>query len=465
MSAVTAQQFRETRSQVLPNHGTSVAVGDVDADGHIDFVFGISGSAQLVRSDGRSLRNETAARLPPPPIGPPILLVADVDLADLDGDGDLDLLIASQNALSSVIYRNDGEGFFNDDTAVLLPPATYGVLRHLVADVDRDGDLDVLVDTASGPDRLLRNNGSGTFTDVTQTHLPPSSGSHLMVAGDFDGDLDADVLLGPVPTLWLNDGTGRFTGGPTLPLPWVHNVSLADLNGDGRLDVVARGYFANTTTMLLSQSNGALAPAPANGVPPTLRPFDLADIDGDGDVDVVGHDLLLNDGNGTFTNATAGAFPPLLWHHTIVRVVDIDRDEDQDVLFFGALCFPGCEPQVLLNHRIQLVAPWPPWIGTSYDVQVFAARDALQDPVLALVFGSLSPGDEVLPGIGWIGIPVAAAVPLPSLLLLPPDTTATLTLPVPMSPSLVGTPLYFQSLVLMSDNRLRRSNAFGDRIQ
>ncbi|MCA8953423.1 MAG: VCBS repeat-containing protein [Planctomycetes bacterium] len=464
LAALTAQQFRATRAHELPTNGPAMVVGDVDGDGHPDLVFGGTGSVVLVRNDGRSFADETAARFPPPTTTA-ILMVSELDLADLDGDGDLDLLIACANERASVIYRNNGAGVFSDATAAMLPPATYGVLRHLVIDVDLDNDLDVLVDVNGGQDRLLQNDGTGVFTDVTQTALPASAGAFVLAACDLDGDLDADLLLGPIPTLWINDGTGRFTVGPTLPVPLLWTAAVAELNGDGQPDIVTTGFFANTSTLLLSQPGGGLAPAPANGVPAGLRVFDFADIDEDGDTDIVGYQLLLNDGTGVFTDATAGALAPSLLLHKAVAVADLDRDGDRDVLFVAAPCFPGCLPEVMLNHRIQLVAPRAPYLGLTYDLQIFATRDASQDPVLAIPFASLFPDDWILPGVGWLGISPVSAVALPWTSMQAGNGTPTLSAPIPPSPGLWGLELYFQALVLMQDGRLLRTNALVDRVQ
>ncbi|MCR9247476.1 MAG: VCBS repeat-containing protein [bacterium] len=437
LSGLAAQQFRPTRTHLLPANGASIAVGDVDRDGHPDLIFGGDGLA-FARNLGRTFVNETTPRLPPA-AGTPLPLVSDVDLVDVDNDGDLDLVVGSFNSRSSMIHLNDGEGFFDDQTSSTLPPSNVGVTHHLIADVDLDGDADVLVDTTSGPDRLLRNDGTGTFTDVSASQLPGSTGVDLLAVGDLDGDLDPDLVVGPTPRLWINDGAGRFTPGPFL----AHNLILTE------------------TTLLLSQPNGRFAPAPNNGVPSPLRVFDFADIDDDGDIDIVGYRLLLNDGNGVFTDATTGAYASLAALHRIAIVLDVDRDADRDIVFAAGTCH-NCSPQVMLNHRVHLAAPAPPGIGVPYDLEVFATRDALQDPVLAMTFGSLAPADWVLPGLGWIGISPTTATLLPTLLFPTNTNKATLTVPVPPSPGLWGTELYYQALVLMQDGRVRRTNAIID---
>jgi hypothetical protein len=196
---------------------SSAAIGDLDGDGAVDLI--LTPSMQVFRNDGIG----GLAALPggAPPITPTALA-----LGDLDGDGDLDVVAGGNEPERR--YRNDGIGRLSVGSN--LPATSGGIVRIVVVDVDRDGDPDVLLAKFSVADRLLLNDGSGGFADVTSTHLPVSTASTDDAAfGDVDVDGDLDLLLvgatQPLlpaePRLLANDGTGRFgeLTGTHLPPP------------------------------------------------------------------------------------------------------------------------------------------------------------------------------------------------------------------------------------------------------
>jgi len=155
------------------------------------------------------------------------------DFGDYDNDGDLDLFVASFQWESDTLYRNEGHGLFSDVTfAAGLGKETLGVLTFGVgfSDYDNDGDLDLYIAnghvdsnidlfdrlvTYAQADQLFRNNGDGTFTDVSGTSGP---GFALKTVGrgtafgdyDDDGDLDVFVVCNGQPGMLLrNDGGNR----------------------------------------------------------------------------------------------------------------------------------------------------------------------------------------------------------------------------------------------------------------
>ncbi|MCI1188057.1 FG-GAP-like repeat-containing protein [Hymenobacter sp. DH14] len=262
----------------------SVAAGDVDGDGDLDFVTANNGgnSATVRYNNGALPLLYTAATTVGVGVGPTA-----VALADVDNDGDLDLLTSNAGTLNSPIgtvslCRNSGTGTFGAPTtfAVGLQPSELAL-----ADVDGDGDLDLLTANTGGASvsRLL-NNGSGTFASLATTSLPAGSTPTGLRTGDLDADGDLDLLVaqgsgGRVFTC-LN-AAGSFAvqarplrlnrPGTASPVQAV-GVALGDLDGDGDLDLITSDEHGK---VLASLNQGSLAPLPApviTGLSPVSGP-------------------------------------------------------------------------------------------------------------------------------------------------------------------------------------------------
>ena len=176
---------------------------------------------------------------------------------DYDNDGDPDLYVGGINdtdqPVTRILYRNNGDGTFSDVTKALGLAGRGNNISCFWADIDNDGDLDLFLANSSGPghlepewgaDSLFRNNGDGTFTDVSKEAgvaiLTNSRGSTM---GDIDNDGDLDILVNNSwddTNVFLNDGRGRFTdtykttGGSVF---YGHGAALGDLDDDGDLDL------------------------------------------------------------------------------------------------------------------------------------------------------------------------------------------------------------------------------------
>ncbi len=305
-------------------------------------------------------------------------------MADLDGDGDLDFLFASgggyyepADAQPLLLYRNDGASF------VLASDTAFGGHsgRHRqisIGDIDGDLDLDVIAPDsyALTDDAVFINDGTGNFVDEGAVRLPVRSRAGGARLGDLDGDLDLDLVLtdwGDMPpssegtaVVWLNDGSGSFQESPaavpqdtagigTGPI----DVDLLDIDGDWDLDLLLASREGDS---LLFRNNGAGIFVDANGdLPQQQGPYvygpDPCDVDADLDLDLwldnastqLSEQLLLNDGAGKFTDVTVAQVQPVPFaDDNEVQCVDIDDDGDFDAMV-AAL---GDEERVLENDGL-----------------------------------------------------------------------------------------------------------------
>jgi hypothetical protein len=162
------------------------------------------------------------------------------------------------NETDNRLFINDGNGIFADETATRLPAGSGETREADAADVDNDGDLDILVANVnfnSGrpiQNQLLLNDGSGVFTDVTASNLAAvvNTGSSFTIRFiDLDDDGDPDVLSpnnsigqGGDIEVWINDGSGVFSTAAaspfsTAPFGSAFDIEVVDLNADGKKDI------------------------------------------------------------------------------------------------------------------------------------------------------------------------------------------------------------------------------------
>jgi hypothetical protein len=330
--------------------------GDVDGDGDTDLVVAMEWApVQVLLNDGRGRFTADPSRIPQTTHDH-----EEAALADLDGDGDLDLAIVSEDDRTAELWLNDGSGRF----AVAAFEAAAGAIGNgiIAVDVDADGDLDLVAANADG-DRLLRNDGAARFTHDREA-LPRVDGiSQDVIAGDVDGDGDADLVFGKEngARLVLNDGRGRFALASAAQWPALadetRKVGLGDIDSDGDLDL----YLANTRftrpqgdaqdRLLLNDGRGHFTDATATHLPPDAQNGfhgDLHDLDGDGDLDLLSADVvfgapqpapvraLLNDGAGRFAPAPAALWPATI-RGPLFDSVMFDADGDGRAELFLAM--------------------------------------------------------------------------------------------------------------------------------
>ncbi|MFH1942523.1 MAG: FG-GAP-like repeat-containing protein, partial [bacterium] len=321
-----------------------VYAADIDGDGDID---ALSASwyddkiAWYENTDGRGT------------FGPQRIITTLADdalsvyAADIDGDGDMDVLSASFTDDKIAWYENtDGRGAFGSQK-VITTSADYAQ-SVFAADIDGDGDMDVL--SASGDDNKIawyeNTDGRGTFGPQI---VITTSAAHAkyVYAADLDGDGDIDVLSaswGDHKIAWYENTDGAGTFGPQQIISTLADnamsVYAADLDGDGDLDVLSASW-ANDRIAWYENTDGAGAFGPQQIISTQMyraASVYAADLDGDGDMDVLSaswYDFKTawyknTDGLGTFGPQqiiTTTAHTP-----TSVYAADLDGDSDMDVL-------------------------------------------------------------------------------------------------------------------------------------
>jgi hypothetical protein len=266
-----------------------IALGDLDGDGHLDIV--VANGQHVAERNWVSFNDGRGTFGPRRPFG-----AADpsygVALGDLDGDGDLDIVIANDVGAPSVVYENDGKGNFT----LLASLDAGGQARRAVAlgDFDGDGALDVVL-VGLGQDHIYFNTGRGRRW--TERALG-SRGSDLarataVAAADVDGDGDLDIIVparyGGQSLIYLNDGKGDFTQTRRFGEDFADTTAVAvgDVNGDGHPDIVT-GNWEQPHVVYVNDGHGHFTKFSTFGTGQEQTwTLALGDMDLDGDLDVV----------------------------------------------------------------------------------------------------------------------------------------------------------------------------------
>lgn len=319
----------------------SVVTARLDADADVDLVFALNNGLVSLSNHG----DGTFPSIGLSSLGVTGSSLAQLASADLEGDGDQDLLVVA-NASSGPAHmgqlylgRNDGTGAFQWSLVGTSP----GLHRQLVlADLDGDGDIDLAHLIEGSTIVLWFNDGSANFTMTT---IAVASQSFNLLVGDVDGDGDNDLAVlnsndGVTPAacrILLNSGTGIFSTGPVLLTnETILAAALADVNSDGRADVVLAAYSTSSIRIALANEQGGFDSFVAHPSGLYVNTLAIGDVDADGDPDLVwGRDesqasmgWLRNEGSGSFTSMpTFGQFRVF----GALALLDFDSDGDLDL--------------------------------------------------------------------------------------------------------------------------------------
>ncbi len=378
-----------SRMPVDSTYPWDMECGDIDNDGDVDIVIGCQewsepGQSRLLLNTGSgTFVDETDSRLPGI-----LAFTNDIDLADIDNDGDLDMYLANSSMESGGFYDrllvNDGSGFFHNETSVRLPESGAGTYNVDFADIDGDDDRDIISvgyrsqETIEPELRILLNDGGGKFIPAADRTPPLRISLWNVTAVDVDGDQDMDLALSalgklvrydefgnPVDslsgqnTLLINDGSGWFSDQTEGRVPVDSTIStkrieIGDIDGDLDIDL----FLANTgfnaeqaeNRVYINDGQGRFSDETDSRFLEQgawwSNDADLADIDSDGDLDLfvanvlpgdyAFDELLLNDGTGIFTDRSY-LLPEVLDFSTACALSDFDGDTDIDIVTANSL--------------------------------------------------------------------------------------------------------------------------------
>ena len=305
---------------------------------------------------------------------------AGVNIGDLNGDGLLDIVLGKGRhwPLFNRVLLNDGKGGFVANNLGSSPDRTYSAA---LADVDGDGKLDIVVSN-DDPDRKLvyRNDGKGHFTEFG-TFGDPKWSTRYVTLADLNGDGFPDIIAAnrggervAAPSfVCLNDRKGHFPACDALPTESATSIVAADLDGDGKVDLFVPHRDGGQSLLLFGNGSGRF-PTPTKVGPEKvwIRIGAAADLDGDQRADLVfieerlgGAFVMFNRGGRQFSDPMPLPGPKRKPY--ALAIADLNRDGRPDIVV-GWVEKPGSVYYNLGNGREYHEIAWNDGKGVVYEI-------------------------------------------------------------------------------------------------
>ena len=352
---VSTGQFVDSGQELGKSSSLKVDSGDVDGDGDVDVVVANHEQPNRVWLNNGRGQFRAGQEFAGTNYG-------DVKLGDLDGDGDLDCVsVTGHSRNPSTVWWNDGSGLFTDSGQKLGPMLARDIV---LGDVDGDGDLDAVAGTSHDRgNRVWRNDGSGKLLDSGQ-RLGKSNTWGVALA-DLDGDGDLDLFLAnweQPDRVWWNDGSGNFSdSGQSLGAFNSADVTFADVDQDGDWDAVV-ACRGEPNIQWINDGSGQFSLKKLCYTVASSATVAIADLNGDGMADA-----FITNGTGTYKEAnqivlSVSGDQQRSWigHEFTVDVAlaDFDGDGDLDAFLANRNSSPN---RILLNRNLDepATSPWP----------------------------------------------------------------------------------------------------------
>ena len=285
----------------------SITAADVNGDGKMDLICANTGdnTISVLTNDGYG--NFSISSLAS--IGG---FTYSITAADINGDGHVDLICAQEYAGTLQILTNDGGGNFTIASTLTVGGYPSSVVA---ADVNGDGKMDLICANAMKSVSIFTNDGSGGF--VLSSTPETDWDTYPVIACDINGDGKVDLIAASWNSISLsvltNDGTGNFSLECIIGVEdqdtqsgCPDGVSAADMNGDGKMDLICANWCAGLIQVFTNDDSGGFALASAVGINGSPASVTTTDVNEDGKMDVIS----VNGDNTLTVLANTSIFPP-----------------------------------------------------------------------------------------------------------------------------------------------------------